>query len=73
MGTIFSPLVGNQVGSGMALIFIIFGILGAVGGLAGYLIPAVRNVEDIMPDHDQDAAAFADSHENPAEAESASA
>jgi hypothetical protein len=73
MGSFFSPLVGNQVGSGMALIFIIFGILGAVGGLAGYLFPAVRNVEDIMPDHDQDATAFAESKERSGEPETASA
>jgi hypothetical protein len=67
MGSVFGPLVGNHIGSGMALIFIVFGILGAVGGLAGYLFPAVRNVEDIMPDHDQDLTAL--SQEGEAEEE----
>jgi MFS family permease len=53
LGTIFGPLVDNQAGSGMSLIFIFTGILGLIGGLSGYLFPAIRNVEDILPDHDQ--------------------
>ncbi len=50
----FIPIVGSGPGSGMASMFVITGILGVVGGLGGYLIPAVRNVEDILPDHDVD-------------------
>lgn len=61
MGSTFGVLVGNQTGSGMALIFIFTGILGVVGGLSGYLFPAVRNVEDIIPDHDQDATTLTES------------
>jgi hypothetical protein len=43
----------------MSLIFVITGLLGVVGGLAGYLFPAIRNAEDILPDHDVDAEALA--------------
>jgi DHA3 family macrolide efflux protein-like MFS transporter len=72
LGSIFGPLVGNQTGSGMSLIFLITGVLGVVGALSGYLIPAIRNVEDIMPDHEQDSSAFtqqeADAAEDPAAA-----
>jgi hypothetical protein len=32
---------------------------GALIGLAGYLFPAVRNAEDILPDHDAAPAAAA--------------
>jgi len=32
--------------------FVITGILTALAGLAGYLFPAIRNAEDILPDHD---------------------
>ena len=52
MAELFGPLVGTGVGTGMALIYVFAGVLGAVGALSGYLIPAIRNVEDIMPDHD---------------------
>ena len=36
----------------MALMFVISGGFGAVVALAGYLFPAVRNAEDILPDHE---------------------
>ena len=48
----FGWLVGVGPGAGMGLMFVFAGLLGAAVGLAGYLFPAVRNVEDIMPDHD---------------------
>ena len=32
--------------------FVITGILGMMVGFGGYLFPTVRNVEDILPDHD---------------------
>jgi MFS family permease len=55
----FGGLVGTGPGAGMSLIFVITGLLGVVGGLAGYLFPAIRNAEDILPDHDVDAEALA--------------
>jgi MFS family permease len=49
---VFGWLVGTGPGAGMALIIIFSGLGGALVGLAGYLFPAVRNAEDILPDHD---------------------
>ncbi len=48
---LFEWLVGNGPGAGMSLMFVIAGALGMLVGLAGYAIPAIRNVEDILPDH----------------------
>jgi len=55
----FRPLVGSGPGSGMALIFVFAGIVGAVVALTGYLVPAIRRVEDLLPDHDASEAATA--------------
>ncbi len=49
-------LVGTGPGAGMALMLVITGTLGALVGLSGYAFPAVRNAEDILPDHDQETA-----------------
>jgi predicted MFS family arabinose efflux permease len=48
---LFGWLVGSGPGAGMALMFVIAGVLGMLVGLGGYAIPIVRNVEDILPDH----------------------
>jgi MFS family permease len=48
----FEWLVGSGPGAGMAMIFVITAVLGAAFGLGGYLFPAVRNAEDLLPDHD---------------------
>jgi MFS family permease len=45
-------VVGNGPGSGMGLMLVIAGALGAIVGLGGYLFPAVRNAEILLPDHD---------------------
>jgi hypothetical protein len=37
------------------LLFVVTGLLAGLVGLAGYLFPAVRNAEDLLPDHDLDA------------------
>jgi MFS family permease len=49
---VFGWLVGTGTGAGIGLMFFITGILAAMAGLGGYLFPAVRNVEDILPDHE---------------------
>jgi DHA3 family macrolide efflux protein-like MFS transporter len=49
---VFSPIVGSGPGSGMALVLVFGGLVGAATALAGYLVPAVRNVEEILPDQD---------------------
>jgi hypothetical protein len=48
----FGWLVGTGPGAGMALMFFITGILGVLVGLGGYAFRAVRDAEDILPDHD---------------------
>jgi len=48
----FGGLVGIGPGAGMGLMFVGSGILTVLIGLSGYAIKAVRNVEDILPDHD---------------------
>jgi MFS transporter, DHA3 family, macrolide efflux protein len=49
----FGWMVGTGPGSGMALIMIIFGGLTILTMSAGYLFPKIRNLEDLLPDHDQ--------------------
>jgi len=49
---VFAPLVGTGPGAGMALMFVVFGILGALVGVAGYMVRAVRDAETVLPDHD---------------------
>ncbi len=48
----FGWLVGTGPGAGMSLLIFFCGILGAMVGVAGYFYPAIRNAEDILPDHD---------------------
>ncbi len=48
----FGWLVGTGDGAGMGLILLLSGLAAAVGGVAGYAVRAVRNVEVILPDHD---------------------
>lgn len=48
---LFGGVVGIGPGAGMGLMFFLFGGLCSTVGLMGYLIPRIRNVEDIIPDH----------------------
>ena len=48
---LFSGLVGTGPGAGMALMFVIAGLCGVIIGFGGYAFKAVRDVEDIIPDH----------------------
>lgn len=52
LAAVFGPLVGTGAGSGMSLMVFLSGLLGVAVGLVGYMVPAVRNVEDILPDFD---------------------
>lgn len=47
---ILAPLVGTEPGAGMAALFLLAGLLSASVGMIGYLVPALRNVEAILPD-----------------------
>ena len=51
LAPLFSELVGTGPGAGMSLMFVIAGALGILIGLGGYAFRVVRNVEDILPDH----------------------
>jgi MFS transporter, DHA3 family, macrolide efflux protein len=47
----FDQLVGVGAGAGLSLIFIFFGVLSVLVSVGAYMIPTIRNVEDIVPDH----------------------
>lgn len=51
LGNLLGDIFGTGAGSGMAVMMVLFGILGIAVALSGYLFPAVRNAEDILPDH----------------------
>lgn len=53
LSILFGWMTGEEPGSGMAVMMIIFGLLTIITLLAGYLLPPVRNMEIILPDHDQ--------------------
>jgi DHA3 family macrolide efflux protein-like MFS transporter len=53
LASTFGWLVGTGPGAGMGLLMLICGILCTLVGLAGYFFPSIRNVERILPDHDQ--------------------
>ncbi len=48
----FGGLVGTGPGAGMALMIIFSGLLAASVAIAGYFVPAIRDAEDRLPDHD---------------------
>ena len=45
-----APLVGQGPGAGMGLMLVVFGLLGAVGILGGFLYRPIRCAETILPD-----------------------
>ena len=49
----FSGLVGSGPGAGMGLLTVLCCLACVLVGLSGYYVPAIRNLEDILPDHDQ--------------------
>jgi hypothetical protein len=44
------PIIGEGRGRGIALMFIVAGILTILAQLGGYLYPRLRRVEDELPD-----------------------
>jgi hypothetical protein len=46
----FGPLVGTGPGSGFGLLILLCGVGGTLVGLSGYLIPSIRNIDQILPD-----------------------
>ena len=50
LASMFGWLVGTGPGSGFGLLILLCGVGGALIGLAGYLIPSIRNIDILMPD-----------------------
>jgi DHA3 family macrolide efflux protein-like MFS transporter len=50
---LFGGLVGTGPGAGMSLLFVFTALAGLVVVLGAYFIPIVRDVEDILPDHEE--------------------
>jgi hypothetical protein len=53
LADIFGPVFGTGPGAGMGLLVAFAGIGTMLAGIVGFFIPAIRNVEDILPDHDE--------------------
>ncbi len=53
LSSLFGPTFGTGPGAGMGLLLTFCGLGAAAVGLTGYFIPAIRNAESILPDHDQ--------------------
>ena len=49
MAKYLGPIVGTGPGAGMAAIFVCTAVLGTLTGIAGFLIPSIRHVEDDLP------------------------
>jgi hypothetical protein len=52
----FGWLTGTGPGAGMGLMLVLAGLVGMLTNLGGYLFHSVRNVEEILPDYDGQAA-----------------
>ena len=52
LGAVFGPIVGTGPGAGMALMLVLFGLLGTSVGILGYFVRPVRDAETLLPDHD---------------------
>lgn len=54
LAPLFGGLVGTGQGAGMSLMFVIAGVVGIIISLGGYTFQVVRNIEDILPDHESE-------------------
>ena len=52
LSSTFGRFVGMGPGAGMGLLIIFSGLLASMAGAAGYFFPAIRQAEDLLPDHD---------------------
>ncbi len=50
---LFGWMTGTGPGSGMAVMMVVFGILTIMALMSGYIFSRIRDMEDLMPDHDQ--------------------
>ncbi len=52
LAPLFGWLIGVGPGEGISLLFLVMGLIGAICGFGGYMFKQVRDVEEILPDHD---------------------
>ncbi len=52
LAQLLGPVFGTGPGSGMSLLIVLCGIGAFVVGMSGYLVPAIRNAETTLPDHE---------------------
>ncbi|MCX6086091.1 MAG: MFS transporter [Caldiserica bacterium] len=52
LAPLFGWLTGVGPGAGISVMFVWAGLAGALVGAGGYLVPSIRNVEKVIPDHD---------------------
>ncbi len=52
LAPIFSEILGIGPGAGMALLYVVCALCMLLIGIGGYALPALRDVEDIVPDSD---------------------
>ena len=53
LSSIFGGLVGTGPGAGMGLMFVLAGAMAALIAVLAYTVPALREVESRIPDHDE--------------------
>ncbi|NTV38009.1 MAG: MFS transporter, partial [Anaerolineales bacterium] len=53
LARLFGWMAGTTPGSGMAVMMVVFGFLTILSLLSGFVFPQIRNMEAILPDHDQ--------------------
>jgi MFS transporter, DHA3 family, macrolide efflux protein len=49
----FGWMTGTGPGAGMALMMVVFGLLTMLTMSSGFIFPGIRNIEDLLPDHDE--------------------
>ncbi len=52
LAQLLGPIFGTGPGAGMSVLFVICGIGGFLAGVSGYLVPAIRDAETTLPDHE---------------------
>jgi MFS transporter, DHA3 family, macrolide efflux protein len=57
LAPVFGGLVGTGPGAGMSLLILLTAVIGLIVPIASYAVPALRNIEDHIPDSEVTAAA----------------